>query len=166
MEIWRYIIETRVIDQLKCFCKNIFGVLEIVFYTILPTITLGLFYILMDVDSSFWEKFNEKGEFILYSLALFSSALITTKYYKRKNLTLIIMFIIITSIMYALIVMNECKESAIKPNVVALNVSSFILFSFSLVFTYNSVKVQKEHNLDAKRENNNSVERINEKIKF
>lgn len=153
----------------KKFFSTLWGVFEILFFTVLPTIALLIFFFLSGKslhDFFFYEAF-ERGEFYVYSLALFSSALFTSKYHNGKEKYMpLVMLLIITSLFYSFIVVEDQVNMEFSlSNDIIFN-SSLILFFISIIFTYFSVSKQKEKSPDAKGTNENQVQEMEKKVRF
>ncbi len=119
--------------------RQILGVLEVIFYTTLPTIIFLLFPV-FDDNLSFKEIIEEKwyinGEFLLYSIALLSSAYTTMKVYRNQNTSFIIICIIVVSISYAIVIKTENKR------VDALFWCSIIAFVFGVFYTWRAMSLK------------------------
>ena len=116
--------------------RQLFAVLEVVFYTTLPTIILILFSIIdknMDIKSTIGKECYIHGEFLLYSIALLSSAYTTMKVYRNQNTSFTIILIIVLSISYAITI----KTEEIRDD--ALLWISIIASAFSLYFTWHAM---------------------------
>ncbi len=114
------------------------GVLEVIFYTILPTIILLLFSIFDENISITETKYYIHGEFLLYSIALLSSAYTTMKVYGNQKTSLIVILIIVVSISYAIVI----KTKDISPNAVLW--SSVIAAIFSLFYTWYAMSLKNK----------------------
>ena len=112
------------------FFLQLFAVLEVVFYTTLPTVILFLFW-LIDNKSEMGDSCYIHGEFLLYSIALLSSSYTTMKVYKNQNTSFVIILIIVVSILYAITIKTD--EINIKKNVLfwISIITSIISFGFT-----------------------------------
>ena len=156
-------------NNILMFFKTCWGVLEVLFFTTLPTITLFFYAILSNNKESCYFLSNEanaNGEFLLYSLALLSSAYTTSKYYKGgARISCIIILLIVTSVLYTLItVLRENNSNLI--NYTYLSIISLILFTIAIIYTYPTVRKQVEQSVDAKETNDKAIKDIEDKIQF
>lgn len=112
------------------------GVLEVVFYTTLPTIIFLLFSVLDKGISSARGAYYINGEFLLYSIALLSSAYTTMKVYRNQKTSLVIILIIVVSISYAIVIISD----TVNDN--ALLAFSIVAFVFGLYYTWRAMSLK------------------------
>ncbi len=123
------------------FFSQLAGVLEVVFYTTLPTIIFLLFSVFdrdMALEEIIMKKCYINGEFLLYSIALLSSAYTTMKVYTNQNTSLIIVLIILVSISYAIVIKTISVDAR------ALIIFSIFAFIFSLHFTWRAMSLKNK----------------------
>lgn len=152
--------------------KITLGVLEVLFFTTLPTITICLFAILNEhmkfIDAIYYKSF-EHGEFLLYSLALMSTAYTTSKFYNDKNnLSIYIIVLLIISVLYTLtmVLNSEASNTTSNINHCYLVILSVIFFLLSIYFTYKTIETQIKNNPDARGTNNSEVNKMKQTVKF
>ena len=123
------------------FFLQFFAVLEVIFYTILPTIVLILFW-LIDKNSKIGDDCYIHGEFLLYSIALLSSSYTTMKVYKNQNTSLIILLIIAISILYV-ITIKTSEENIKKDMLLWISIITSII---SFCFTWHAMNLKNNTN--------------------
>jgi len=133
------------IEEVKIFCKNtvspfrlqLYAVLEVVFFTILPTVIILLFSLIdKDYRVNILNNIYVNGEFLLYSIALLSSAYTTMKVYANKKTSLVIILIILVSISYAITIKTENKDDN------ALFWISIVAFVFGFYYTWRAMSLK------------------------
>lgn len=145
------------------FFLQLFAVLEVEFYTTLPTLILLLFSI-FDENLNFKETIGEKcyinGEFLLYSIALLSSAYTTMKVYRNQNTSLVIILIIVVSISYAIVMKTETKS------VDALFWASIIAFVFGFYFTWCAMSLKNNRQESFQERDKMASDKLQKKLKY
>lgn len=139
------------------------AVLEVIFYTTLPTIILLLFSAL-DKNLNFKEVIGEKcyinGEFLLYSIALLSSAYTTMKVYRNQNTSFIIILIIVVSISYAIVI----KTDEIRVN--ALLWFSIVAFVVGILFTWHAMSLKNKEQESFQERDKTASDKLEDQLKF
>lgn len=150
-------------NSIQPFFLRLFAVLEVVFYTTLPTIILILFSIIdknMDFENAIGKDCYIHGEFLLYSIALLSSAYTTMKVYRNQNTSFIIILIIILSISYAITIKTE------EIRVDALLWISVVASAFSLYFTWHAMGLKNINQESFQERDKNASDEIQEELKY
>ena len=149
-------------EHLEPIWRQFWGVVEVVIYTILPTIIVLLF-MLIDIDSGIeCNQLYIRGEFLLYSIALLSSSYTTMKVYKYHNTSVVIILIILTSILYSITVKagpNGIKECN-------LLWSSAFTFCGGLYYTWRAMKLKDKDGDSYHDRDNNASNKIQEKLNY
>lgn len=151
-------------DKVTPFSRQLFAVLEVVFYTTLPTIILVLFSII-DKELLFKETLGScyiHGEFLLYSIALLSSAYTTMKVYKSQNTSFVIILIIVVSILYAITIRTTNNN---------LDVSSLLWISiiasvFSFCFTWRAMSLKETRQKSFQERDKKDSDEIQDNLKY
>ena len=146
------------------FFYQLFGVLEVIFYTTLPTIILILFSII-DKKLSIGETLSccyIHGEFLLYSIALLSSAYTTMKVYEMKKISFVIILIIVVSILYAITIKTQPSNLDVR----SLFWVSIIASVFSFGFTWHAMSLKKNHNNSFQDRDKNATDKIENGLIF
>lgn len=162
----------KLIEIVNSFCKNsvppfflqLFAVLEVIFYTTLPTIILILFSII-DKNAKNIENgrlFYIHGEFLLYSIALLSSAYTTMKVYTNKKTSFIVILIILVSISYAITI----KTVEVNIREEALFWISIVASIFSVYFTWRAMSLKNNKPKSFQERDKNASDGIQEKLNF
>ncbi len=131
---WIQVVKSYCKNSISPFCSKIFAVLEVIFYTILPTIIILLFSAIdKDYKGDYLNDIYVHGEFLLYSIALLSSAYTTIKLYTTKKTSLVIILIIIVSISYAITIKTHNIDEK------ALFWISIVAFIFGFYYTWRAM---------------------------
>lgn len=145
------------------FFLQLFAVLEVIFYTTLPTIILLLFSAL-DKNLNFKEVIGEKcyinGEFLLYSIALLSSAYTTMKVYRNQNTSFIIILIIVVSISYAIVI----KTDEIRVN--ALLWFSIVAFGAGIWYTWRAMSLKNKEQESFQERDKMASDKLENELNF
>lgn len=146
------------------FFRQFFAVLEVVFYITLPTIILFLFAIIDNTESVKGAMNNcyANGEFLLYSIALLSSAYTTMKVYRNQNTSLIIILIILVSILYAVTI----KTVNTTLDKFALFWVSVIASIISLLYTWHAMSLKNGKQKPAYEQDEDASKEIEKGLKF
>ena len=145
------------------FFNKLFGVLEVIFYTTLPTIILVLFSLLdnnMDIKKTFGKECYIHGEFLLYSIALISSAYTTMKVYKKQNTSLVTILLILVAIMYAIAIKTEeIRETTL----LYFSIGAFLA---GVVYTWHAMSLKNNYQNSFPERDANATEKINNGLNF
>ena len=156
-------------EEVKSFCKNsippfwlqLCAVLEVVFFTILPTLIIGLFSIIdKDYKGDIKNDIYVHGEFLLYSIALLSSAYTTMKVYTNKKTSLVIILIIIVSISYAITIKTDNKNEN------ALFWFSIIAFVFGFYYTWRAMSLKNPNPESFHEQDKNASDNIQNGLNY
>lgn len=100
------------------------------------------------------------GEFLLYSIALLSSAYTTMKVYKNQNTTYIIIFIILVSISYAFAITIE----KVRENVLLwLSIVSFVL---GCIYTWKAMNLKDNKQESFIERDKNASDKLQKDLKY
>ena len=150
-------------NSISPFFQQLFAVFEVVFYTTLPTWILLLFSIFdnnMDFKETIGEKCYINGEFLLYSIALLSSAYTTMKVYRNQKTSLVTILIIVVSISYSIVI----KTDAIRPD--ALLWFSIIAFIFGFGFTWHAMSLKNNEPQSFQARDKKASDKLQEELKY
>ena len=150
-------------NSISPFFQQLFAVFEVVFYTTLPTWILLLFSIFdnnMDFKETIGEKCYINGEFLLYSIALLSSAYTTMKVYRNQKTSLVTILIIVVSISYSIVI----KTEAIRPD--ALLWFSIIAFIFGFGFTWHAMSLKNNEPQSFQARDKKASDKLQEELKY
>ena len=149
-------------EYLSPFLLQLGAVSEVIFYTILPTIIIVLFSTI-DKDSrgNIPSGYYLNGEFLLYSIALLSSAYTTMKLYAdNKKTSLVIILIILVSISYAITIKTENIDND------ALLWLSIVAFGFSFFYTWRAMSLRNIKQRSFADRDKSASEGIEKGLKF
>ncbi|MCR5606617.1 MAG: hypothetical protein K6F69_07365 [Treponema sp.] len=136
--------------------KHLLSVLEIMFFTMLPVIT-GLILAVLDDDnnpaSGDVVKRIYKGEFLLYSISFLSSAYITYGLYSKSR-SVIVVFLLLTSISYSLSTTVE------QLNHIAIIIMSIFAVLVGVVYIWKSYGIQRDNCINPQKILHDSQEEI------
>ena len=136
------------------------GVLEVVFYTTLPTIISLLFSLLDKGTPSTEGAYYINGEFLLYSIALLSSAYTTMKVYRNQKTSLVIILIIVVSISYAIVIKSKTV------NAKALLVFSMVAFVFGLCYTWRAMSLKNPATVSFQERDKAASDKLQDRLDY
>ena len=142
------------------------AVLEVVFYTTLPTIIYILWSTFdesMDFKDMIEKKMYIHGEFLLYSIALLSSAYTTVKVYTKNKTSLITICIIVVSVSYAIII--QTNEEG-KTSVDTLFWASIVAFGAGLVYTWHAMSLKNKEQESFQERDKTASDKLEDQLKF
>ena len=131
--------------SMKHFGNALSSLLLTLFFTLLPTIISFILALARSKTQVFFNSFYTAGEFLLYTVALLSSAFVVLNLYKKKTTWCIILLIIFSVCYSAISIINSYAEPI---NGIFLKWTAIIGISFGIIVNLYSQYVQHQKTPD------------------